>query len=363
MEGYLLKQGTYFSSWNERYFVLEKSILKQFTDEHHPVPNHSVYLGYAVVSGLFSPESNEAFGLGAIWSLTLRWPLPDEDLIEGGEWGYMHLGSYDEKQLQLWRDAIDSAVRVELTRKMLKTFSQEPVDAVHAPVEIPAGRNPKCVKMDEVIRGKLPMKFRQVYEDFVVWFNTAWGWTLEEVSEGLLYRSRDSPTLWKFVTTINTSKPTSGKRVWEAMLSESAGKWEPRVKNACMQIHDQAVKLVDSPQPFLIDSADLSLQIPSIFGNVSAGYKLDRVGLDLNNDVYLVLGVPARTQALPHPPVAIAGTAWVIEQSTRGCTLTSFFQMPPTQSDRLLRWTKTPAIVKSLTAHPLRIKEFIISSQ
>ena len=45
MKGYLYKQGEYFGAWNDRFFVLEGSLLKQFTSEETVIPSCTVFLG------------------------------------------------------------------------------------------------------------------------------------------------------------------------------------------------------------------------------------------------------------------------------------------------------------------------------
>lgn len=335
MAGYLLKQGTYFSSWNERFFVLEKSFFRQFSDEHATTPSHSIYLGHALLEGLFSPESNEAYGCGAIWSLCLRWPLPvtDTDLIDGSEnvqWGYMHLGSYEEGQILVWRDAIASAIKFEQQKFLLNGAEEK--RHVLDPVEsrfIPSGRSPVCVKYDSDFEKKLPVKFRCVYEKFVTWTNSK-SWNLVDSDDGLLYQAKGSK-VWKYATII----PAPAKRVWEALLSESVGKREPLVKNSHTDISHQA------GTQFLTDTARL----------VSGGTEsaVDRIAF-AKDENFVILGAKRNT-------ANIQSIVWVVEPgcSQSSSVLSMYFEM--VESTNFFQ--STTRLAKSFTNHPIRVREFI----
>jgi hypothetical protein len=337
MAGYLLKQGTYFSSWNERFFVLDRSFFRQFSDEHATTPSHSIYLGHAVLEGLFSPESNEAYGCGAIWSLCLRWPLPvtDTDLIDGSEtvqWGYMHLGAYEEGQILVWRDAIASAIKFE-QQKFLMNGAEEKrhvVDPVESRI-IPSGRSPVCVKYDSDFEKKLPLKFRCVYENFVTWTNSK-SWNLVDSDDGLLYQIKRS-NVWRYVTTI----PAPGKRVWEALLSESVGKWEPLVKHSHTEISHQA----NFGTQFYTDTARL----------VSGGTEsaVDRIAF-AGDEFFVILGAKRHT-------ATIQSIVWVVESgcSQSSSVLSMYFEM--IESPKFFQ--STTGLAKAITHHPIRLREFI----
>lgn len=74
-------------------------------------------IGSAIVEGLYSPQSNDEAGYGIIYSFVLRWPLQGDFVEES--WGYMHLGSYEEKDLEDWFLCIRTTIRDEQKRKLM----------------------------------------------------------------------------------------------------------------------------------------------------------------------------------------------------------------------------------------------------
>ena len=201
-KGYLYKQGAYFGAWNDRYFSLEGSLLKQFSDSETPFPSYTIFLGSAVVDGIFTPASNEEAGHGVIYSFVLRWPIPGEALEQS--WGYMHLGSYEEGDLQEWFNQIKA-----MTNRKKIDVDDELRKETKLPVTAPKGFTNKN------------------YTEFASLFNYPMdAWSLQNAQDGLLYRMIDDPGYWRF----NIRVSADPKTVWETLLLPEANRWEPTIK-------------------------------------------------------------------------------------------------------------------------------------
>ena len=337
-QGYLFKQGTYFSSWSERYFSLESSILKQFPDAETAVPSHSIYLGSAAVEGVFSPLENEDHGFGAIYSLVMRWPLPQSPDPLEEQWGYMHIGSYEKAEIEDWFDSISALIKVEQTRRLLGNHGREISSIV-----------PVTRMKPQLTAPVVPTKYTVPLERFVSLFNTSSrGWTLLNSHDGMLYQSTENSRLWKFTTLI---KSTSSKRVWESMFSETAGEWEPQVKHASTILSVQEI----TTEQIMTDRARMQSELWS----VQAVCELDRFGLkDEKTGVFLVVGSPVKD--VPSS-LAVDSVGWAVETLTdKLVMLTMIFEFSKFQVGLVTNFTGEK-LAEIFCSHSRRSKEFILS--
>jgi len=374
-QGYLFKQGTYFSAWNERYFSLESSLLKQFQDVDSPMPAYSIYLGFAAVDGVFSPETNEEAGYGAIWSLVVRWPLPmSPDAIEE-QWGFMHIGSYDEKEIDEWFDSIAALIKVEQTRRLLGEMGNRAI-GTSTPSDflpIPPGRLRTVLHASPYMKDSIPRSWIPVYENFVTNFNIPPGrWNLESTHDGMLFRNKDNDRLWKFSLLVPRDdgvvvSSVTAKRVWEAVLGEAAGVWEPKVKNGSCLVRETLVMPSGegSSNTMFMDKADFNCAVRRWILSADFSVCLERLSFkDDRSGMYLVLGHPQRGSM---ERSILESMCWGIEtilEHKSMITVIFEFQRITDQSNKMVRFlcNFVPSIIaQAITSHPQRIKEFILS--
>jgi len=382
-QGYLFKQGTYFSAWNERYFSLESSLLKQFQDVDSAMPSYSIYLGYAAVDGVFSAQMNEEAGYGAIWSFVIRWPLPmSPDAIEE-QWGFMHIGSYDEKEIDEWFDSICALIKVEQTRRLLGEMGNRAIGTNTPPdfLPIPTGRSRTILHVSPHIKTSLPRAWIPVYENFVSNFNIPAGrWNLESTHDGMLYRNRDNDRLWKFILLVPRDdgvlvSSVTAKRVWEAILGEAAGTWEPSVKHASYVLRDTEVITANegSSNTIFLDKADFNCAVRRWIVSADFSLHVDRLAFkDDRSGMYVVLG-HSRKQAVVNgdtdlsSKLFIESMCWGVETILEHKSLITVifeFQRVQDPTNKIVRFLYNffPSIIAdAIASHPRRIKEFILS--
>lgn len=365
-QGYLYKQGTYFSSWNERYFNLETSLLKQFTDSESAIPSYAIYLGSAAVEGIFTAESNDELGYGKMWSFVLRWPLPTSPEIIEEQWGFMHIGSPNEKEIDEWYDSLSALIRVEQTKKVMlaginvKQALSTPPDFL----PIPSGYTRPRLSISEEVRKAIPPKWTNACSKLVEQFNSSpQKWILESSAGGLLHRHRDNERSWKCSIAIPKEKATT-KRVWECIMSESAAAWEPGVKGAHAKISDLNVVIENGVQLFtdVWEWTAEGLDAP-IRGDQVISSTIERIAWkDEKTGTYLVVGVPkSSTQTL-----AIEAMAWSVESASDVTVIaTVYFTLSKKQPTALIHTIssayKSEVAQAVVRANLTRVKEFILS--
>lgn len=377
-QGYLFKQGTYFSAWNERYFSLESSLLKQFQDVDSAMPSYSIYLGYAAVDGVFSAQANQDAGYGEIWSLVIRWPLPmSPDAIEE-QWGFMHIGSYDEKEIDEWYDSISALIKVEQTRRLLGEMGNRAIGS-NTPTDflpIPAGRQRPILHVSPHIKEALPRSWVPLYENFVRNFNISPGrWILESSHDGMMYRNKDNDRLFKFTLLVPRDdgvgvSSVTAKRVWEAILGEAAGTWEPGVKGGSCVIRDTEVisPTEGSSNTLFLDKAEFKCSIRRWILSADFGFDTERLSFkDDRSGMYLVLGHPQKSKGGQDRRVALESMCSSVETILEHkSVITVIFEIQRMQetSDKILSVLLSffpTVIADAIAAHPRRIKEFILS--
>ena len=360
-QGYLFKQGTYFSTWNERYFSLETSLLKQFTDADSPIPSYSIYLGTAVVDGVYSAANNSELGHGELWTMAIRYPLPTPaDALED-QWGFMHIGSYDEKEIDEWFDSLAALIRVEQTKRLMASLG----DSTPPEFAIASNRRQTSVLSAEMVV-KLPERFTKVYPHFVDKFNSPPAeWTLESSIGGLLYRHAHEASWWKFSVAIPRAK-AGVKRVWESLLGASVAAWEPAVKSACAAISDQDLLLVDNTQ-FLTDTWTAQTEVGTRFITSVVSCALDRLAFrDDKSGVHVVFAVPTEPDRCAVRHLHVNSLGWTAESvSDQTVVLTCFADIATQQRDFVTSTLCTVAgdVVAEALFRPavVRIREFILS--
>lgn len=367
-QGYLYKQGTYFSSWNERYFALETSLLKQFTDTESAIPSYSIYLGSAAVEGIFSAESNDELGYGKMWSFVLRWPLPASPEIIEEQWGFMHIGSPNEKEIDEWYDSLSALIRVEQTKKvMLAGINVKQALSTHPDfLPISSGYSRPRLSISEEVRKAIAPKWTNACSKLVEQFNSSpQKWILESSAGGLLYRHRDNERRsWKCSLAIPKDKGTT-KRVWECIMSETAAAWEPAVKDAHAKISAQNVVIENGVVQLFTDvwewTAD-GLDTP-VGGDQVISSTIERIAWkDEKTGTYLVVGVPQSSIQ----SFAIEAMAWSVE-STSDVTVVAtvfftLFKKQPTATIHMISSAYKSEVAQSVVrANLRRVKEFILS--
>ena len=379
-QGYLFKQGTYFSAWNERYFSLESSLLKQFQDVDSAMPSYSIYLGYAAVDGVFSAQMNEEAGYGAIWSLVVRWPLPmSPDAIEE-QWGFMHIGSYDEKEIDEWFDSISALIKVEQTRRLLGEMGNRAIGTNTPPdfLPIPPGRPRTILHVSPHIKETFPRGWIPVYENFVSNFNIPPGrWNLHSTHDGMLYQNKDNEHLWKFTLLVPRDdgivvSSVTAKRVWEAIMGEAAGLWEPSVKEASYVLRNTEVIAASegTSGTIFLDKADFNCSIRRWILSADFSVHVDRLSFkDDRAGMYIVLGHPRKgdTGKDESNKFLMESMCWGIETLLEHKSLITVmfeFQRVQGPSNKIASFLFNffPSIIaEAIAAHPRRIKEFILS--
>jgi hypothetical protein len=333
-QGYLFKEGTFFSTWNERYFSLETSLLKQFTDAENALPTYSIYLGTAAVDGLYSPEDNTENGHGNMWSFVIRWPLPTAPDILEEQWAFMHLGSYDRSEIEEWYDSLVALINVEQTKRLMtavRSGSSSPTEAF----PIPAGRVPTLI-IDRESRKIVPTSFQTTFDRFVDDFNSACSlskWKLiSNSNSGFMSQSRRDSLLWKFSVAIPRNK-AGPKRIWESLLSPAAASWEPLVKNACAAIEEQDAVIKDDKQ-LVSDIWTMTSRIGSGLVSLVVGASFERVGFrDDKTGIYVVIGKPT-TNSQSGREISFESIAWTVESvSDQSSVLTVFWRLAGIQKD------------------------------
>lgn len=234
-QGYLFKQGSYLPTWNERYFSLETSLFKQFTDSETHVPSYSVYLGSACVSGIFSASENEELGYGLLWSFVIRWPLPASPDVLEEQWGYMHIGSYDEKEAEEWFDSVQSLIRIEQTKRIVMSSRFFRDAANRTPPDflpIPSGNPVSRLVFSDTVSQSLSQRFSESYMNLIYAYNQGLNrWKLVNSSKGSLRKILDNENVWKFSVAISRDI-ASPQKIWETLFNPDANAWEPLVKNS-----------------------------------------------------------------------------------------------------------------------------------
>jgi hypothetical protein len=334
-QGYLFKQGTFFASWNERYFSLETSLLKQFPDAENALPTVSIYLGTAAVEGLFSPEDNLDNGHGLMWSFVIRWPLPAAPDILEVQWGFMHLAAYEKEEIEEWYDSLVALIKVEQTKRVMQAGARTGINTPQDYFPVPSGHAPSFLTSEsaQILSPRFQSAFNQVVEDFDSCALARKWKTVSSDNGGLLAKSATDKALFKFSVAIPKTK-AGPKRIWESVLSPNAAKWEPLVKQASASIDNQDVEMKGEKQ-VLIDQWILATTI----GGSEATLACDRVGFrDDRSGIYIVIGIPLET-----PPesskrnIAFQSIVWTVESvSERSSVLTVFFRFPDHQSDIVL---------------------------
>ena len=334
-QGYLFKQGTFFATWNERYFSLETSLLKQFPDAENALPTCSIYLGTAAVDGLFSPDDNMDNGHGSMWSFVIRWPLPAApDMLEE-QWGFMHLAAYEKEEIEEWYDSIVALIKVEQTKRMMSAAART---GLHTPPEyfpVPSGHVFSMLNSESacILSPRFQSAFNQLVDDFNSCAIARKWRTVSADHGGILSQSTVDSSLFKFCVTVPKSK-AGPKRIWESILSPNAGKWEPLVKHAIVTIDNQDVEMKDDKQ-LLTDQWIMNTTV----NGTDATLACDRVGFrDDRTGIYIVLGVPCETVAESSKrKISLQSIAWTVESVTeRSSALTVYFRFPSHQTDFLL---------------------------
>ena len=363
-QGYVFKQGSFFSTWNERYFSLETSLLKQFTDADNALPTYSIYLGTAAVDGLFSPEDNTDNGHGNMWSFVIRWPLPSAPDILEEQWGYMHLGAYDRSEIEEWYDSILALQKVEQTKRLMASVRSGGTTPPEA-FPIPAGRTPTILRDTQESRDLLSSDFSSLFDKFVDVFNSSprcWE-VVSSVNEGMLFRSRNDGNCWKF--SIPFPKHKAGpKRIWESVLSLTANKWEPLVQNACAEIDDQDAVMKNDKQ-LVSDTWSMTSRVKSVVP-VEIGASLERVGFrDDKSGIYVVLGKPC-DKGHKGRHVSFDSIFWSVESVSENFSLlTVFWTLTKVQSDLpfgLYASVFSESVAEAITRPTaLRMRSYILS--
>lgn len=336
-QGYLFKEGTFFSTWNERYFSLETSLLKQFTDADNALPTYSIYLGTAAVDGLYSPEDNTENGHGNMWSFVIRWPLPTAPDILEEQWAFMHLGSYDRSEIEEWYDSLVALIKVEQTKRLMtavRSGTNSPPEAF----PIPAGRIPTLIT-DLESRKIVPTSFTAAFDQFVEDFNSASAfskWQLvSNANGGFMSQSRRDPQLWKFSIAMPKNK-AGPKRIWESLLSSAAASWEPLVKQSSATIEEQDA-VMKADKQLVSDTWTMTTRIGSGLISLIVGASFERVGFrDDKTGVYVVLGKPTTK---PHSgrEISFENIFWTVEPvSDQSSVLTVFWRLAGFQKDLIL---------------------------
>ena len=369
-QGYLFKQGTFFSSWNERYYSLETSLLKQFSDADSAIPSYSIYLGSAAVEGIFPAASNDELGYGAIWSFVLRWPLPSTpDMLEE-QWGFMHIGSYNEKEIDEWYDSLSALIRVEQTKRLMSISSTRKARIITTPPDfmpVPSGFTPTLVSPNEDVRHAITVRFSNAYDRLLAEFNSPSShWFLVSSRGGMLYRNKEHERCWKFCVSVPKSKATA-KRVWESVLSAEVAAWAPMVKDASAAITDQKFASAKEVE-VATDKWTMRSTINSDLMSISVTSGMDRVAFkDPATGVFFVLGMPNASNAhdsVDH--VAVDSVSWaIVAVSDDSSTLSVYVTISAKQASRTL----TAACAASLSnlaeaivrPSAVRIREFILS--
>jgi hypothetical protein len=331
-QGYLFKQGTFFSTWNERYFSLETSLLKQFTDAETALPTYSLYLGTAAVDGLFSPEDNADNGHGPMWSFVVRWPLPSTpDMLEE-QWGFMHLASYEREEIEEWYDSLVALIKVEQTKRIMNISTQRGSKTPPEYFPVPSGHTPSVLSRES--EQILSLRFQAAFAQFVEDFNTcaiARKWKAISSDEGgLLCQSNLDPSLFKFTVSIPKAK-AGPKRIWETVLSANASKWEPLVKQSSAVVENQDVDMRGDHQ-ILTDQWTMKSDLMGITAVLSC----DRVAFrDDKSGIYIVLGLPAEASVeTKERKIGIDQIGWAIESvSDRSSVLAFFLRLSAFQAD------------------------------
>jgi len=379
-QGYLFKQGSYFSAWNERYFSLESSLLKQFQDVDSAMPSYSVYLGSAAVEGVFAAQSNEEAGYGAIWSIVIRWPLPmSPDAIEE-QWGYMHIGSYEEKEIDEWYDSISALIKVEQTRRLLGELGNRAIGTNTPPdfLPIPAGRAKPLLHVTPHVKESIIRAcnlFGPAYEKFVADFNIPNGrWRLTSTHDGMLYHNKDNDRLWKFTILVPRDdgvlvSSVTAKRLWEAILSDSPGVWEPQIKMSKYILKNSNVT-VDGNLQLFTDNVEFTSSIQRLnFEPVDVTFAVHRLSLkDDRSGMFMVLGLPA-TESVGggKEKISLESISWGIETILEHKSqITVLFEFSRKQNGlsnpiEFIFNNFSSIFSESISSHPKRIKEFILS--
>ena len=359
-QGYLLKQGSYLPSWNERYFSLETSLLKQFADAETPIPSYSLYLGSAAVAGIFSASQNEELGYGSLWSFVIRWPLPASSDIVEEQWGYMHIGSYDQKEADEWFDTIEALIRVEQTKRLFMNstlsrnlYTRTPPDFM----PIPSGNQVTRLSFSYTVQNSIPNEFSNAYHKLIADFNQGMSrWILVDASQGLLRNLKEDNSSWKFSVDIPTEK-ASAQKIWETLGSPDAASWEPFVKDAVSKIENS----LSSSSPLTdIVTDKWSMRAHLRIGGYEEGtLSLNRVGFrDPESRIYIFIGVPDENQ---QNSFSISSLAWTVESVNEStCILTSFVSFINGHHHIPLSSQEEMALAV-FRASAIRIKEFILS--
>lgn len=359
-QGYLFKQGSYLPSWNERYFSLETSLLKQFADAETPIPSYSLYLGSAAVAGIFSASQNEDLGYGLLWSFVIRWPLPAaSDMVEE-QWGYMHIGSYDQKEADEWFDTIEALIRVEQTKRLFMNSSFTRDFSTRTPPDflpIPPGNQVTRLSFSYTVQNSIPYEFTNAYHKLITDFNQGLSrWTLVDASQGLLRNLKEDNSSWKFSVDIPAEK-ASAQKIWEILGNPDAAAWEPFVKHAFSKIENS----VSSSSPLtgiLSDKWTMRAHL-RIGRNEEGTLTLNRVGFrDPESRIYIFIGLPDEDQ---QNSFSISSLAWTVEPVNEStCILTSFISFTNGHHHLPLSSLEEMALAV-FRASVIRIKEFILS--
>ena len=359
-QGYLYKQGTYFSTWNERYFSLETSLLKQFTDADSPIPSYSIYLGTAVVDGVFSAADNSELGHGELYTIAIRYPLPTAPDALEEQWGFMHLGSYEEKEIDEWFDSLSALIRVEQTKRYMASLGDSTPPDVYS-----ASTRRTVTILQPEMAAVVPARFKQPYLRAVEKFNApAADWNLVSSIGGLLCRHRTNSRSWKFSVAIPRAN-AGVKRVWESLLGSAAAAWEPAVKRAYAQVTNQDLVITEAAQ-LLTDTWNMHSEFGSGWVSGQLAASLDRVAFrDDKSGVYIVVGVPASDDS-PSNSLVLESVVWIAESvSDQTVVLTCFLGISKVQKSlsSTVLCALAPDVVADAVMRPavVRIRDFILS--
>jgi hypothetical protein len=350
--GFLHKQGSFFSSWTEKFYQLDSTFFKQFSDSETPVPSYSIYLGTAAVEGVFSAEENDALGFGPVRSFVLRWPTT------AGEWGYMHLGSYDAAETDEWCDTLSALIRVAQVRKLaIDSGTVDPVSSRAGPGGDRTGVVKKVVfQLNEKIYKSLSKKFQICFSNFLNELNNK-NYSLMSSNHGLVYSNQNSI---KFRFIIKNFPP---KRLWESLLSNSLCEWAPAV----LSCHSS---VTGSVEPILVDDdvqifRDEWRMVSTVLNVLPVSADFDRVAFrDEHSGNYFILGLPS---GQGKGGLEVESFCWVIEQlNGTDCLVTNYFCISRNQDNFALRVVSRlipSAVPLALLNHSIKIQSFIPSIQ
>jgi hypothetical protein len=304
------------------------------------------------------------------------------DAIEE-QWGYMHIGSYEEKEIDEWFDSISALIKVEQTRRLLGELGNRAIGTNTPPdfLPIPVGRTKPLLHVTAHVKESIvahSAKFGVAYEKFVNDFNIPnTRWKLVCSHDGMLYRNRDNDRLWKFTILIprdDVISSVTAKRIWEAVLSGGPGNWEPQVKNANYDLTNSDL-VVDGNLQMFTDKVTFTSCIERLnFQPVPIVSLVDRLSFkDDRSGVFLVLGIPqidpgtATTGNEKPERVQLESMSWGIETLLEHKSVLTFIfefsrKQPGLSNPIEFLFNAFPKIfAESICAHPRRVKEFILS--